>query len=306
MKNIIVTTTINPPTKALKLFSEMPSWELIVVGDKKTPDNLYSKLNCTYISPEEQSVEFPELSELIGWNTIERRNFGFLRALKMGAPIVASVDDDNIPLAEWGQNLIVGTQSKMTSFEADNFFDPLSVTNYPNLWHRGFPIQRLQNRQTTKSEETIFVDVEASFWNGDPDIDAICRMEHAPDCEFNALDFPFTSPQPAPFNSQNTFFTRSALRNYFMFPFVGRMDDIWAAYYLQSIGKRVAYTAASVRQDRNEHDLTVDFEREILGYLNTESLVLDLRDQPLNIRKYIGEDSYAAFSKYQEISHTLD
>ena len=36
-------------------------------------------------------------------------------------------------------------------------------------------------------------DVQADFWNGDPDIDAICRMEHAPECNFDSSYFPFTS-----------------------------------------------------------------------------------------------------------------
>jgi len=42
----------------------------------------------------------------------------------------------------------------------------------------------------------------ADFWNGDPDIDAICRMEHAPVCEFDEACFPIASNNPVPFNSQ--------------------------------------------------------------------------------------------------------
>ncbi len=32
--------------------------------------------------------------------------------------------------------------------------------------------------------------MQADFWNGDPDIDAICRMEHAPECKFDDSYFP--------------------------------------------------------------------------------------------------------------------
>ena len=35
--------------------------------------------------------------------------------------------------------------------------------------------------------------VSADFWNGDPDIDAICRMEYRPDCKFDEKYFPFSS-----------------------------------------------------------------------------------------------------------------
>ena len=54
MKKIIVTTTINQPTKALKRFSKFNDWELIVIGDLKTPHNSYENFNCIYLSPETQ------------------------------------------------------------------------------------------------------------------------------------------------------------------------------------------------------------------------------------------------------------
>ena len=154
--------------------------------------------------------------------------------------------------------------------------------------------------------EKVTVDVEAAFWNGDPDIDAICRMEHAPACSFDPCRFPFTSPQFSPFNSQNTFLTRKALKNYFMFPGVGRMDDIWGSYFLESLGYRVAYTEATVRQDRNIHDLTIDFNGEIIGYQKTEKLLDALLDSPSRIAEFVGERSYSAFVKYREIAESFE
>lgn len=300
MKKVIVTTTINPPTTALKKFASLPSWDLIVVGDLKTPHGLYSDSKFSYYNPTDQERDFPKLSKHLGWNTIQRRNLGFLKALKMGAEIIATVDDDNIPLAGWGENLTVGQYKEIDSYEADEVFDPLSVTNYRHLWHRGFPIQRLTRRTATKKIELAYFDIEASFWNGDPDIDAICRMEHNPSCEFDEECFPFTSPQFSPFNSQNTFLTRKALKRYFMFPQIGRMDDIWASYFLQAEGFRVVYTKASVKQERNAHDLTIDFNNEIIGYQKTEQLLNSLSESPTTIRHFIGEESYKAFNLYLE------
>jgi len=37
MKKGIVTTTIKAPTKAIEKFQLLPDWELVVIGDKKTP-----------------------------------------------------------------------------------------------------------------------------------------------------------------------------------------------------------------------------------------------------------------------------
>ena len=118
--NTIVTTTINPPTEATKKFSEMPGWNLIVVGDLKTPHDEYKKLNCVYLDPETQENKYPVLSQLIGWNSIQRRNLGFIEAFNRGAEIIASVDDDNIPLANWGKNVFVGRTVECDLYSCDN------------------------------------------------------------------------------------------------------------------------------------------------------------------------------------------
>ena len=64
-------------------------------------------------------------------------------------------------------------------------------------------------------------DIQANFWNGDPDIDAVCRMEHAPECKFDNSFFPFSSNKFSPFNSQNTFISKKVLPHYFLFPHIG-------------------------------------------------------------------------------------
>ena len=109
------------------------------------------------------------------------------------------------------------------------------------------------------------VDVQADFWNGDPDIDAFCRMEHAPECDFDPGSFPMCAKKMGPFNSQNTFIAGKCLRDYFLFPHIGRMDDIWASYYVQAKGYRVVWNKASVYQERNVHDLVRDMKQEYLG-----------------------------------------
>lgn len=303
MKKFIVTTTINRPTRAIKAFDEMLDWQLVVVGDKKTPKP-FQLTRGTYIGPEEQEQLYPELSNKIGWNCIQRRNIGFLYALSQGAEIVATVDDDNIPLSNWGKNVLVGTQLLVKKYLGNHgVFDPLAVTNYSHLWHRGFPLQHLSTREyelQCTTEETF--DIQADFWNGDPDIDAICRMEHKPNCSFEDEYFPFASDSVSPFNSQNTFLSREALKNYFMFPSVGRMDDIWAAYYLQAKGFKVYFQKASVIQERNAHDLTLDLEREIIGYLNNERLIVEVMSDPELLKKYVGEASWESFLLYREIA----
>src|SRR6266536_45691 len=107
MQKVIVSTTINHPTEAICLFDAMKAWDLVVIGDLKTPKGYKLDRGC-YYSPEQQEKYDKSLSDAIGWNCIQRRNFGLLIAREMGADIVAVVDDDNIPMQEWGCELCVG------------------------------------------------------------------------------------------------------------------------------------------------------------------------------------------------------
>lgn len=273
MNKYIVTTTINSPTEATIKYSEKQEWKLIVVGDTSTPHDLYRKdVNCIYLSPETQSEAYPDLSESIGWKTIQRRNIGLVEAYRRGADVVATVDDDNIPYDSWGEDLLVGREIEVDLYDCEvPFFDPLSVTNHSYLWHRGYPLQLLQERHKVNyaGKTKRHVLVQADLWDGDPDIDAMARLTHKPLVKFDT-DQPYCSNKPSPFNSQNTFLHRSVLPYYAVLPFVGRMDDIWGGYLTQSVfADSVVYNRASVYQDRNPQDLITNLENEIIGYRNT-------------------------------------
>jgi hypothetical protein len=301
VKKVIVTTTINPPTKAVNLFQSMNDWDLVVIGDLKTPKD-YRLERGFYMDPASQEKYDKELSDVIGWNCIQRRNFGLLIAHDMKADIIAVVDDDNIPLSGWGENLFIGKEVEVNYYETDlPAFDPIGATNYPQLWHRGYPLQLLPKRDyAKKSRKRVQVDVQADFWNGDPDIDAVCRMEHAPECDFDADAFPIASNKLSPFNSQNTFLAGKVLKDYFLYPHIGRMDDIWASYYVQAKNNRVVYGRASVYQDRNVHDLIRDMKQEYLGYENNMAIVQDLPKDPESLLAYLPGRAIRAFELYRK------
>ena len=306
MKKYIVTTTIYNISYALEKYASFEDWFLIIVGDKKTPHEEYyefaKKNNVFYLDPKYQEENYKELSDLIGWNKIQRRNIGYLEALNRGAEIIASIDDDNIPLDNWGKNLLLGKPIDVYFYETEDIsFDPISVTNYNNLWHRGFPIQKLHGRNNCKiTIKTITPDIQADFWNGDPDIDAVCRLEHKPMCFFDDKFFPLSSNAFSPFNSQNTFFTREAMKKYLVLPFVGRMDDIWPSYYLQSLGFKVVYNKATVFQDRNIQNLTTNMKLEYIGYENTEKMLKELKENSENFFNFLPEEAVKVMKKYYE------
>ena len=305
MNKVIVTTTINPPSKPLRLFARKIGWDLIIIGDITTPHELFRAFekkskNVTYLSPDDQEKKYSKLSRAIGWKKIQRRNIGFTEAYERGAEIIASVDDDNIPTEKWGVDLFVGEKIKVNYYKTRELsFDPVGATNYPNLWHRGFPPQLISKREyQNKSEKLVKADIQADFWNGDPDVDAICRMIYAPDCKFSEKYFPMASSRISPFNSQNTFFTRDTIKHYFLFPDVGRMDDIWGGFYIQSLGFNVVFGKPTVFQERNPHDLTKDMKAEFLGYENNLNIIESIMDNPEKIFSFIPKSSARAFETY--------
>jgi len=300
MKKVIVTTTIQSPTEAILRFDAMPDWTLVVIGDQKTPT--YKLNRGIYVSPQEQEQYDPELSAAIGWNCIQRRNFGLLWAHDLEADIIAVVDDDNIPEPGWGQDLLLGRSVPVNYYETElPAFDPVGATNHRQIWHRGFPLQLLPQRDYRKKNTRALVpDVQADFWNGDPDIDAVCRMEHRPECRFDPAFFPIASNRMGPFNSQNTFLTRRWLPHYFVYPHVGRMDDIWASYYLQALGAKVVWGKASVYQARNLHNPIRDMKAEYLGYEHNLELVQSLAEDPESITRYLPAAAVEALRLYRQ------
>lgn len=305
MTNFIVTTTIFNPSIALKKFSKIKNWHLIVVGDLKTPHNKYNKMkNITYLDPDSQKKIAPKLSKLIGWNCIQRRNIGYVYAKKNGAKLIATVDDDNIPYRNWGKKIYIDKKIQTKCYDTNlSVFDPLSVFKFKSkIWHRGFPLQLLQEKPILKIKQKIIKpDVQANLWDKNPDIDAINRMTlKSENFVFKNFNH-YSSNRISPFNSQNTILNPEVLSKYFLFPFVGRMDDIWAAFYVQSLGFKVLFDKSTVYQDRNQHSYYKDFQGEIIGYNNNLNLILSLKKDPHNIKKFLPNRSYQAFKEYLKI-----
>ena len=303
-KKAIVTTTIYEPSEATMRFCEKKDWRFIIIGDQKTPHESYFKLekeyqNVTYLSPEIQEKKYKALSDAIGWKCIMRRNVGLVEAYNLGAEIIATVDDDNIPYDDWGKDIFVGKEIDVDLYETDNdAFDPLSVIKDNYLWHRGFPLDLIKTKNAVTHKGTVKrkVLVQADLWDGDPDIDAMARLTYKPTIRCDFVTKPYCSNKISPFNSQNTFLAREVIPFYSVFPFVGRMDDIWGSYVLQHhFPNCVVYNRATVYQARNAQDLVTNLEKEVMGYRNTLKLIRDLA----NYETYLPKETLDYYKVYR-------
>lgn len=279
----IVLTTIFEPTEATLRFAKMKDWTLYVVVDRKTPlDKWYAPGtgdNTVLLDCEHQGDIDNDLSEFIGWNTTARRVMGIVQAYRDGAEMIALVDDDNIPLERWGENVVLNERVEAREYNTPDTetFNPLV---HEKFWHRGYPeFDKLYN--WTAYDGAITPLVQADLWKGAADTDAVCNMVYG-QCEIeNIYPSKFFSKKVSPFNSQNTFLDRSVIPDYWFLPRVGRMDDIWASFMLQKKHPGcVVYGPPSVYQKRNPHNYIKDLEDEILGYKHSLDLIRGTYEPP--------------------------
>lgn len=278
----IVITSINKLTEGVKQFAEHEDWQVILVGDKKSPhieENPHPKV--TYLSIETQSKLGFNLFQNLPFNHYSRKNLGYLFAIKNGATLIADTDDDNIPYPIWGKDI----EFEVKNFEmitGHKFLNVYRLFTNKFIWPRGFPLARIKDQRSiiTKAHAP---NEQVAIWQGladrDPDVDAIFRLLFDDGTVFDERD-PVLLGEGVycPFNSQNTFWFPIAfpflyLPVYVTFRFTDILRGYIAQRYLHVSKLRLAFTQATVFQDRNEHNLMKDFKDEIPCYLQTEELV---------------------------------
>ena len=309
MKTTIVTTTINVPVLLPQYAVNAKSYghtdlDFVVVGDRKSPaetaafcKSAQQDYPCTYLDiPAQQKylARFPDLWNHLRFDSIQRRNIGILLAWEKGADVIITIDDDNFVMNQdfVGSHSTVGSVHELPTYGSTsgwfNVCSFLEADRGVEFYHRGYP----QNLRWTEDNQFITsfraahkIVVNAGFWLDNPDIDALTRMERQPVVRGFRSTWPGNfALQPgtwSPFNSQNTALMRDAVPAYFLSPYVGRYDDIWASYVLTRIaehfGHVITFGEPLVRQERNPHDLWKDLDVERNGMIMTGAFCKALR-----------------------------
>ncbi len=58
-----------------------------------------ARIGARYLGPAEQELMGTRCSEIIGWNSVQRRNLALLAAIQSHPEVIITVDDDNIPIS---------------------------------------------------------------------------------------------------------------------------------------------------------------------------------------------------------------
>jgi hypothetical protein len=308
VKIALCTTTIHIP-HTLKLMRKCaPDVRFFVATDEKTPTLQLGTLGV------DNSLcmrgENWKCSAAIGWNTIARRNIAFLEALKWGADVIYSWDDDNLPLGTDHFDLIDGALefpfNGIQVSGTNGWFDPGMLLHPSRYRHRGFPHDKCRTRHASPVND-VKVGVAAGLVLGDPDIDATTRMELRPDIsQVHMLGAAGVVVDPhtwTVFNSQNTAVIRELVPAWFMMPGVGRHDDIYASLIVQRVARERAYAIhfgpPFTYQQRNQHDLVTDLRAEVDGMENVGKLAAVLDDLVLPGRSVIPDVRLV----YQTLEH---
>ena len=294
MKISIITTTINYPELLIEYAEDSVSVSkkhdvnFIIAGDLKTPAKTKSlcekiqreyKVECIYLDPKSQIkylTKFDKLNKYLSWNSVQRRNIAFLKAIETGSEIIITIDDDNfLESKNFIENHIKAfSQKNYTMISSNNGWynvcELLKEKNNNTFFHRGYPVskRKLNAKSTTKKVKDKKIAINAGLWVGDPDVDSVTRLSNniiATKYKFNN-NFILNKRTNSPFNSQNTAINSKIAPCYFLSADVGRMDDIYASYITKKICAHldyfISYGKPIVRQNRNNHNIWRDLELE--------------------------------------------
>jgi hypothetical protein len=275
--------------------------KIIVAGNEASPHAdiircLDRVTNATgvetvYLGPDDDRVTKTASYEFIPPNHTTRRNFALLHALIERPDVLVTIDDDNFPLqSTWlagVKTLLSGEpnhrpvlRSPEGWWNAGNLCDPKVV-------HRGYPRTRWTEHDDSHivtdypNREYARIGVVASLWYGDPDINAAERMVLDPEVVDVKGSATLQRGTWCPFDSQSTAVHGDIMHMMFMWPGIGRYDDIWSSYLMRAVmdvtGWYVTYGTPAVSQERNPHNLIRDIRDELYGYEYTEDFTDLLR-----------------------------
>jgi hypothetical protein len=315
MRVALILTTINIPTVLSLYRAHDPDVRFFVATDEKTPPEAWAFLEQLYNTELVYGAAGSYACEqLIGWNTIARRNIALLEALKWGAELIVSIDDDNIPLDNryfdtFKRRLPLGPfDGVMARPHYGRWFDPASLC-FPKVVQRGFPQELDRDEVRFKHVTGAKIGIAQGMILGDPDTSAVDRISQHPEVhqvsELLRAGI-VTDPREtwAPLNSQNIAFVRELAPCFLMVPAYKRGDDIYAGLVAQRImrehGYHVHYGQPFALQQRNPHNLLkdladeqwssehiLDFAAWLDGFLGQTDVIGMLRVMATNLPKFI-------------------
>lgn len=304
MSTALVITSIAAPNAVLRAFAEgcrERQIAFILIGDRPSPSD-FSLEGCDFWGLDRQREMPFALAAPLPERHYARKNLGYLEAMRQGATVILESDDDNLPYpAFWEGRTRHLEAGRFTHAEWVNLYK--CFTDHP-IWPRGFALEHLHDPMPQAGAATLsHCPIQQGLADDNPDVDAIYRLTCELPLRFDPQAPPVTLGPGSwcPFNSQNTTWFREAFPLLYLPAYCSfRMTDIWRSFVAQRIAWandwHVLFHAATVTQERNEHDLMRDFADEVIGYRNNRALCARLAE--LDIRageQHLGDNLLACY-----------
>ena len=286
----IVVTSINAPNAAMRELTRgavAAGAQMIVIGDIQSPSDFLIE-GSRFLSIRDQIATGFKFAGLCPSRSYARKNVGYLVAAAGGAKIIVETDDDNFP-----RPAFFGPRFRSASAGVASNEGWLNVYRHftdANIWPRGLPLDHVGDAVRAfedLSRRIVDAPIQQGLADENPDVDAVYRLMFSLPQSFRAdRAVALGKGSWCPFNSQNTTWWEDAFPLLYLPSFCSiRMTDIWRSFVAQRIawenGWHVLFHAATVRQERNDHDLMRDFADEIPGYLHNDRIRKTLEDLPL-------------------------
>lgn len=305
-KSIIITSINSYESTSIDFFLKY-DYNIIIVGDLKTPHNTYSDKDLKYIHPKDNL--FGDFEKLLPYNHYCRKNIGYLLAITSGSEIIFDTDDDNYPLNNFNSwDKLLDESKTITSPKFPNI---MSLFTKTDIWARGFPLELIQKQETinlheTTSNEKKNIGIIQGLAEGDPDVDAIYRLTNK---NYN-INIAFDKNKSficeknvyTQGNTQSTIWKDKSIFHLLYIPCTVsfRFCDILKMYIAQKCmweyNKLFCYISPIVKQERNEHDYMNDFISEYTMYTSIFNIINNIFD---NVK--LNKDPYDLLIIYNEL-----
>ncbi len=298
MNGSIVLTTINKPNiniKKLTKLGKKNKFDLIVIGDLKTPKDFQLKYGIYFDINKQKKLKF-DFAKKCPVNSYARKNIGYLISYKNNYETIIETDDDNFPKNNFFK--FIELEHRVKEINEKNWVNVYSKFLKENIeiWPRGLPFEKINstpNFKTKKIKKKFFL--KQGVCEGNPDVDAIYRLMN------NDINIKFKNNYKfslgkafSPINSQNTIWSKKIFPlMYLPVTCTMRATDIWrgmiALNILQNDNQTALFFGTTMLQNRNIHNLSNDLIDEMPLYKNIRVAYKFLKN--LKLKK--GSENYS-------------
>ncbi|KAJ9184800.1 hypothetical protein P3X46_004488 [Hevea brasiliensis] len=274
----IVVSVSDYPSDSLKKLVKIKGWQLLAIGNSKTPSGWALK-GAIYLSLEQQASLGFRVVDFVPYDSYVRKSVGYLFAIQHGAKKIFDADDRGEVIGDdLGKHFDVeligegARQETILQYSHENVnrtvLNPYIHFGQRSVWPRGLPLENVGEIEHEEFYTEVFGGkqfIQQGISNGLPDVDSVFYFTRKSGLEAFDIRFDEHAPKVAlpqgimvPVNSFNTIYHSSAFWGLMLPVSVSTMaSDVLRGYWGQRLlweigGYVVVYPPTVHRYDRIE------------------------------------------------------